>query len=610
MRIDFEPIGRRVDAAPGQTLLNAAQAAGIELVAVCGGGGTCGTCRVRLAQGHLSAPGPDEEFLLTPAERDAGLRLACQATALSDARLEIPPQSLAAPQRTQVEGHEIPLELDPGLAALALHLDPPAEKDLRADDERLRAALAAAGYAQAALPLPVLAALPDMLRAHGGALTVAVNRAALPPQISSLHAPGARLCGLAVDVGTTKLAAYLVDLQDGRTLARLGAMNPQIAYGEDVIARIAYSNRHPGGRALLQSRLMETLNEMLAQLCLEAGVAARDVAAAVVVGNTAMHHLFAGIPVEQLGAAPYVPAVAGALEFPAALVGLALEPCAPVYLPPNIAGYVGADHVAMLLATGAAAMDGNVLAMDIGTNTEITLNAGGRLLACSCASGPAFEGAHISHGMRAAPGAIERVQIRDGVVRAHTIGNQPPVGLCGSGILDAVAEMLGAGILNPRGSLDRAAPSVRLHGRRAAYTLITAAHSGSGQEITISRDDVHQIQLAKAAIRAGTDILLHEAGLTAADLDAFLIAGAFGTYIDVQNAVRIGMFPELPPEKFHQVGNAAGSGARQLLLSRPARQAAQALVAREEYIELTTYPGFTDRFVQAMFFRSLPGDKE
>lgn len=602
MQIDFEPIGRRVDAAPDQTLLDAARQTGIELVAICSGGGTCGTCRVRLAQGHLSAPTADELALLSDDERRDGLRLACQCRPQSDARIDIPPQSLAAPQRVQVEGLEERIALDPPVRAVTVRLDPPAPDDLRAADQRSAQALVVHGFPSVDFALPALADLPGLIFENAGELTCAVNIAANPPQVVALLPPGRRLYGLAVDIGTTKLAAYLVDLCDGHVAARMGAMNPQIAYGEDVIARIAYCDSHPDGRRTLQSRLVDALNAMLEQLCGEAAVEARQVTAAAVVGNTAMHHLFAGLPVQQLGAAPYLPAASGALEFVAREVGLAIAPAAPIYMPPNIAGYVGADHIAMLLATGAWRAGGNVLAMDIGTNTEITLSVAGRLFACSCASGPAFEGAHIRHGMRAAPGAIERVQIRANEVFLHTIGDQPPAGLCGSGVLDAVAELRGAGIVDARGALDRGHPQVRVRGRLSEYVLVPAARSATGQEITVTREDVHQIQLAKAAIRAGVNILLHEGGICADDLDAFIIAGAFGTYIDVANAIKIGMFPPLPLEMFQQVGNAAGSGARQLLLSRQQRADALSLAQRENYIELTTYPAFTDVFVQAMFF--------
>ena len=272
--------------------------------------------------------------------------------------------------------------------------------------------------------------------------------------------PGDRLFGLAVDIGTTKLAAYLVDLATGHTVAKTGEMNPQIGYGEDVISRIGYCAEHADGRIVLQARLVETLNTLVTQLCHEAGATQPQIVDAVVVGNTAMHHLFAGLPVDQLGRAPYVAAVSDPLDLRAADLGLVLAPGASVHLPANIAGFVGADHVAMALATGAwEETDRCVVALDIGTNTEVTLTRGGRIWCCSCASGPAFEGAHIQDGMRAAPGAIERVQIgEDGKPHLKTIGDQPPVGICGSGILDAVSELLRTGIIDRKGAFQAGAP--------------------------------------------------------------------------------------------------------------------------------------------------------
>jgi uncharacterized 2Fe-2S/4Fe-4S cluster protein (DUF4445 family) len=273
-----------------------------------------------------------------------------------------------------------------------------------------------------------------------------------------------------------------------------------------------------------------------------------------------------------------------------------------VHLPPNIAGYVGADHVAMVIATGAWQMPGVTLALDIGTNTEICLSTGKRLLCCSCASGPAFEGAHISAGMRAAPGAIERVQLIQGKLRLSTIDHKPPVGICGSGILDAVAEMLTSHTIDVRGVLQKNAPGVRAGERGGVFLLVPAAETGNGIEILVTRRDVNEIQLAKAAIRAGIEILLLEAGLTAPDIDHFLVAGAFGTYLYLPNAIRIGMFPDLPHERFQQVGNAAGIGARQMLIAAPKRQMALEILRRMEYIELTTHPAFSDTFVQAISF--------
>jgi uncharacterized 2Fe-2S/4Fe-4S cluster protein (DUF4445 family) len=282
-----------------------------------------------------------------------------------------------------------------------------------------------------------------------------------------------------------------------------------------------------------------------------------------------------------------------------------------VYLPPNIAGYVGADHVAMQLATGLGEADvlkrGNVIALDIGTNTEISLSAEGRILSCSCASGPAFEGAHISEGMRAAPGAIERVQVEtkaDGGVLflIHTIENRPAVGICGSGILDAVATLLQVGAIDPKGNMLRDHPLVRVENSKRSVSLIPVEESGNGREVAITRKDVNEIQLAKGAIRSGVEILLEDAGLTYEQIDEFIVAGAFGTYLDLGSAVKVGMFPPLPRERFQQVGNAAGAGARQMLVSLDRRKTAARLAHETEYIELTIHPAFRDVFVRELMF--------
>jgi uncharacterized 2Fe-2S/4Fe-4S cluster protein (DUF4445 family) len=291
------------------------------------------------------------------------------------------------------------------------------------------------------------------------------------------------------------------------------------------------------------------------------------------------------------------------MDIPAARLGLNVAPEARIHLLPNIAGYVGADHVAMLLGTGLWQKEGIALGVDIGTNTEISLASGGEILSCSAASGPAFEGANIRNGMRAAAGAIERVQITAGEVRVFTIENQPPVGICGSGILDAVAEMRLAGVLNEKGALQNGHPLVRVpsSGALAEFILVPAERSGHGKEISLTRKDVNEIQLAKSAIRVGIDTLLEQAGVQADDIEEFVIAGAFGSYINVSSALRIGMFPSLPLERFRQVGNAAGTGARGALVSTTQRRLAGEIAGRVRYIELTTHPGFQQRFLKGMY---------
>ena len=528
--VDFEPLGRRNQARPAATLLDAAQQAGVGLQAICGGAGVCGSCRVRLMQGDLSPLTSVEMAVLQPEELADGFRLACQASPRSDVRIEVPPDSLTAQQRLQIEADVAPT-------------------------------------------------------GTSGALGWTADRR--------------EGIGLAVDLGTTKVAAYLVDLTSGRTLAMGGVMNPQIAYGEDVISRIAYAGDDPARREGLQRRLQEALGTLVSELCARVHLSDERIVAAVVVGNTVMHHLFVGLPVHQLGVAPYLPASCQPLTFSAPHPSLAFAPKATVYLPPNIAGYVGGDHVAMLLASGADRASRTRLLIDIGTNSEVSLLHDGELFTCSCPSGPAFEGAHISAGMRAAPGAIERVRIVDGHVFVATIGNDPPSGICGSGILDAVAEMAGAGVLNRRGTLAKDAPRVRIREGRAEFVLVEGTAAGE-REIVITRRDVNEIQLAKAAVRSGIETLLTVAHIEASQLDEVVLAGAFGTYLDVQSAIRIGMFPPLPPERFRQIGNAAGLGARQILVSAERRRSAEALALRARYVELSSDAGFTQRFLEAV----------
>jgi len=598
LRVDFQPIGRRLEVQRGTSLLEAAQSSGVQLVSLCGGVGSCDGCKVRLVRGRLTAPTLHEQAALEEQELNAGWRLACQAEVLSDVTVDIPPESLTTSQRLQVEGLEAEIELDPLVVAVDVTVEPPTLEDLRADTTRVSQALERSGYPAIEIGLPLVDRLSMVLREQGWAARLALRGDRL---IGALP-PGSGLVGLAVDIGTTKLAGYLVDLSAGDILAKLGAMNPQIGFGEDVVSRIVYANQGEGQRSTLRERLVDTLQGMIDEMCLQAEVSRQQIVEAVVVGNTAMHHLFLGLPVRQLALSPYVPAVSEAVEVRAGELGLELAPGAQVYLPPNIAGFVGADHVAMVLATGVWQASDTVLALDIGTNTEVSLAVAGRLLSCSCASGPAFEGAHIQEGMRAAPGAIERLQISGGQVRYQTIDGAPAVGICGSGILDAVAEMLGAGMINGTGRLHRDHPLVRMTDGRPELLLTPADKSGHGREIVVTQKDVHEIQLAKGAIRAGIELLLDEAGLQAGQIDRFIVAGAFGTYIDVRNAIRVGMFPDLPLERFSQVGNAAGAGARQLLLSGKARRLAEEFSRKVEYVELARHPRFSEKFLEGMGF--------
>jgi uncharacterized 2Fe-2S/4Fe-4S cluster protein (DUF4445 family) len=601
--INFQPVGKRVTVSATDTILNAAQSAGIDIASICGGVGICDSCRIRLVKGELSELTLEEQAVFSDKEIKSGFRLACQVYPCSNLVVEIPPESLTAPQRLQIEGQSQIIEIDPAVIPIELNIPPATINDLRADTIRVLEKISNEGFElPISFSLSVLENISPELRMNEWHVKLAMRMSAviaiLPP-----HAP---LLGLAVDIGTTKLAAYLCNLHSGQILAKAGAMNPQTSFGEDVISRISYSNNINNGRKILQNRLVETLNQLIQGVCAQVNQNNGDVrpeyiVEAVVVGNTAMHHLFAGFPVHQLGMAPYVPAVSESLEIDADRIGLNIAPGAKIFLPPNIAGYVGADHVAMLLATDLWPSSKTKIALDIGTNTEISLCHDDQLIACSCASGPAFEGAHITAGMRAAPGAIERVQIIDGKMRIQTIENAAPIGICGSGILDAIACLRQVGALDQRGTFHSTHPSVRDINNKKEFVLVNHLDSGNGQDIVVTRQDINEIQLAKGAIRTGIDALLETAGIEAHEIEEFIIAGAFGTYINIPSAMAIGMFPSLPIDRFQQVGNAAGAGARQMLLSLKQRAKAEEIAKHVTYLELSTYPNFSNLFSKSLF---------
>lgn len=593
--IEFEPVGRRGECPADASLLDAAQQLGVALISLCGGAGTCGRCKVRILTGEVSPPTASERELLSAKELEQGYRLACQTQALSNVKVHAPPESLSTPQRTQVEGQEITVPPEPLVRGYDLRLSLPSLAKPQADAERVLLALPEQHGVQCG------GVDIEVLRGFGALREAETLRVALRggEWIATLPA-ASPLLGLAVDLGTTKIAAYLLDLETGRTLASRGVMNPQISYGEDVITRITRIHQNPGEAQLMQSLVVEALNGLAEELTAEVGAEPAQIVEAVVVGNTAMHHLFLRLPVSQLALSPYVPAVSRALDVKARDVGLHLAPGAYVHLLPNIAGFVGADHVAMLLSTELAHARGLVLALDIGTNTEVCLSDGGQMTSVSCASGPAFEGAHITHGMRAAAGAIERLRLVDNRVEYQTIDHAPPVGICGSGILDALAQLYLHGIVDRTGKMGEH-PRVRQRNNEREFVLVSEEERGGNAAITITQRDVRELQLAKGAIRTGIEALLQAAGRSAAEIEQVIIAGAFGTYIDVSSAVTIGMLPALPLERFVQVGNAAGAGARLALISKSKRREAEEIARRVRYIELATVPNFQRLFAASMY---------
>ncbi len=598
-QIDFQPVGKRVDVPAGESLLEAAIRAGIDLASACGGRGTCGQCRVQILKGQVSPPTTGELDLFGQVELAKGHRLACHTRAESDLKVQIPRESLLIGQRLQIEGDEALLQVDTAVRAYQIDASTPSLADPRSDLSRVIHALPGPLNGEQIQAGPaVIAQLSPLARAEDWRVTVYLRG----QEIVGVAPAASKPLGFAVDLGTTKVAGYLVDLETGGELARGGLLNPQIGYGEDVVSRLAYAHRSANGQQLLAATIRESLNDLLGELVAEAGVARTQVVDACIVGNTAMMHLFLGLPVRQLAVAPYVPATGASVNAGASSLGLEMAPGAYVYVPPSIGGYVGADHVAMILATGLDSAGKVMIGIDIGTNTEIVLRRPGRpnLASASCASGPAFEGAHISDGMRAASGAIEVVRLSEGAVSVNTIDDAPAVGLCGSGIVDAVAELYRWRLIDHRGRFQRESARVRVTHRGAEFQLVDGRESGSGRDVVITQKDVDEIQLAKGAIRAGLEVLLQVSDTPPEEVEQVVIAGAFGSYLDIENAKAIGLFPDMPNAKFRQVGNAAGVGAKQMLLSRQARLRGERLADDADYVELTTFPGFRRQFALAM----------
>lgn len=595
--IEFEPIGRRGNCSAGLTILDCARQLGVDLVNICGGAGTCGRCIVRIVNGRVSLPDESETALLTKEKIQAGFRLACRTVVQGDAKIEVPPQSLTAPQRTQVEGEEIFVEPAPLVTPYSVTLAPATGEDPAADEERLIDGMRQQHrVTDVGMDLAVMREMPEHIRQHCGEVRVALRGREIVGFLDKSAAP----LGLAVDLGTTKIAGYLVDLYSGKTLGTFGVMNPQISYGEDVIARLIHAMKSSEHADHLQSIVIETLNQMIMDVCGKIGAAAKQIVDAVIVGNTAMHHLVLRLPVKALAYAPYVPAVRSALDIKASELGLAMAPGGSVHFFSNIAGYVGGDHVAMLLAAGITRHDGTILALDIGTNTEICLSHNGCLTSLSCASGPAFEGAHITHGMRAANGAIERVRLTQNQCRFQTIGGGPPMGLCGSGIVDMMAELFRIGVLDKNGRMGDH-PRMRMRDGIREFVLVEAGEYGMGSpEITLTQKDIRELQLAKGAIRTGIQALLENCGIAGDRIDQIIIAGAFGTYIDPTCAMDINMIPAVPVDRVRQIGNAAGMGSKLALVSGEKRKEAAMLAHRVRYIELATFPGFTRIFSESM----------
>lgn len=598
----FLPEGKRCRVPEKTTLMSAALKGEVDLAAICGGKGYCGKCLVEVINGKVS-PLTDHEKKRVPKEKlDGSYRLACQTYVEGDVMIRVPDQSRVGKQRLVIMGKEPPVQIMSNVEKVYIELCPPSLEDPTADDERLLAGLAAMGYPNLTIDTPAAREMPRILREAGWKVTAAIlgRREVIALEKGDTTA---RKYGLAVDIGTTKLAVFIVDLNDGTIVYADGTMNPQIKFGEDVISRINYASQGKGHLEEMRNTIVEGINSLLGSGIAEVEISRDEVYEAVLVGNTAMHHLFAGIDVKSLGLAPYAAGIGRSSDCRARDAGIAINPAGNVHLLPNVAGFVGADAIADVLASRLHEKERLTLLMDVGTNTEVMLGERNGIWACSTASGPAFEGAHIKCGMRAASGAIEKVWIdNDFRVSYKTIDDKKARGICGSGIIDAVAEMLKVGLIDTSGRIQQIGSDVRDGGSGREFVLVPKEETETGKEdIVITQDDIREIQKAKAAIYAGFMTLVRKGGLDRRALAEIIIAGAFGNYIDPKNARIIGMIPELPLEKISFTGNTAGSGARLCLKSLDARREAQIVASKVKYIELAAQPIFEEEYINAMY---------
>jgi len=607
--VQFQPQGSKVPSRKGRTLLELATEAGLSVESICGGVGVCAKCKVivRSGIGSVTPVSSSEKEAIEPLELASGMRLACQAVVCGDGHIvvEVPQSSQRGHHRLLVAGIERKVRPLPAVTKIVLKLPPATLKDLRADDDRLLGILSRKAKGRIHIAPGVHGHLPGALRKNDWTATVTLLSKSEIIMVEPGDTSG-QLYGVAVDIGTTKVVAYLVDLGTGSLLGSESMPNPQIPFGEDVIARITYATRNEDGLWKLQTSIASGINRLILSLCEAQDTTPYDILETVVVGNTAMHHIFFGIPPQHLAAAPYAPAVRTSLCVDPSHVRINMYRFGKVSSLPNIAGFVGADAVADLVASGLYDDRKIGMMIDIGTNTEIIAGNRDRLICCSCASGPAFEGAHIRFGMRAATGAIERVWIDPDSheVKLRTVDDAPPRGICGSGIVDAVAELFKNRLIDPSGRIKVSSESGRTRkGPKGLpeFVLAPAVESTMGVDITITQHDIQEIQLAKAAIFTGVSILMKKLRLRASLIDRVYAAGAFGTYVDAASAITIGMYPDVPLERISFIGNAAGSGARMCLKSTKMRDLADDLSKRVGYVELAAERDFQTEFAQAMF---------
>ncbi|MDZ7849513.1 MAG: ASKHA domain-containing protein [Halodesulfurarchaeum sp.] len=621
--VSFDPWEVAVAVEAGETILDAAEAGNVGIEALCGGNGLCGTCAVQVdgADPPLSPLDPDEEDVLDAEAIADGYRLGCRAAVEGDLSVFVPAASRSEGEIVMTEGQEIDFEHDPAIRRYQLTVPAPTLEETLPDRERLIDGLAAEyDLAITDVDMEALTTLPSTIREGETDNEFRTTATVYSGEEILGVDPGrpGHAYGLGIDIGTTTLAIYLLDLQSGEQVAVDSKLNPQSTHGGDIISRVQYASQEPGGKAELQEEILGAINDSIAEVASTADIDPTDIYEAVFVGNTAMHHLFLGIDAGPVAASPYVPGAQSILRTTARELDLDVNPSASVSWLPIIGGWVGPDFVADLLVAGVLDREETVLAIDIGTNGEIAVSGPEKTYVASAPAGPALEGAEITHGVRAKPGAIETVSLEPETWEPELgiIGDEPPMGICGSGIIDVVAQLFLVGAINRRGRLiDPEEGQGRIRetedGDRE-FVLVEAAEADIDEDIVVSQEDIRDIQNAKAAIQTGSHVLLEEAGIES--VDTLVMAGGFGNYIDPESAKLLGLYPEVDVDDVEFLGNAAGYGAMYALLNEGAREEAEHIVSAVEYVELAAWEGFHDLFMGAMYlphreFDRYPGVK-
>jgi len=607
----FLPERRTIPVEPGTPLLRAAHTHGVEITATCGGRGRCTSCRVKFVEGTVPPPTINDQLQLGDDLVREGYRLSCQAAAAEAVTVQIaPPLDERAFQILGVERDAVALarvSMDSGVRKLFVRVELPREEHHQTSD--LEQVCRAAGATPEDVPLDVVRTLPSVVREAKGEVTVVTFHD--QPLAIERGDTTAMAFGIAVDVGTTSVVTSLLELASGEVMASVSSLNPQATFGGDLMSRIAFAQWNAANLRKLQSRIVGLLNQQIDEVLQRTGVLPQWVYKVTVVGNTCMHHILLGIDPTYVGLAPYTAVLRHSMVLPARALHLKVNPEARICLLPIVAGFVGADAVAVTLATRLYENRGVRAAVDIGTNGEVVMGAGERLMACSAPAGPALEGAQIRHGMRGAVGAIDRVWLEGEDIRYHVIGEGTPQGICGSGLIDAVAVALDAGLVDWTGLIQTEARGclpaslggrVEIRGEDRVLILVPRGQAVGAGEIVLSQDDIRQIQLAKGAIASGIRMLQKILDVPDDRLDELMLAGGFGNYLSIRSATRIGLIPALPVERIRYVGNAAALGAQLALVSEPERARTERVARSIEHVSLATHPDFQDLFVEAMNF--------